>query len=296
MTRPVLIIANPVSGGGRGGRLAERLAAELTRVGLRPQTRLTALDHTGRQIAAEVEPGTLRCITVVGGDGSVHDVINGLRDHSPPLALLPAGTANVWAREARIPRDPAAVAEIIAAGRTVEAALGVANGAKFFLFVGAGLDARIVERVEAVRRKKGHLGGMSQWIVPGWSEFMQRPLADLTVTANGQEIRGVTHALVTRVRSYAGAMSMPHGIDIGDGILHVMAFTSRSKLGLIRLGALARLGKLRPGRGVTHLSTLGPVRIESAGGEEPYHIDGDHGGELPLEITLSDERIRLVVP
>ena len=152
-----------------------------------------------------------------------------------------------------------------------------------------------MRRVEEVRRRRGHLGGMAQWVVPGWSEFIMRPLADLTVTAQGQSIDGVAHVLVTRVRSYAGSMSMPAGIDIGDGTLHVLTFPRRSKLALIGMGLRAVAGRLRTRRGVHHITTRGPVRIEGVGGE-PFHIDGDHAGELPVDVVLTEERVRLVVP
>jgi diacylglycerol kinase family enzyme len=296
MTRPVLIIANPVSGGGRGGRLAHRLARALAEHGLQAEIRPTTVDCTGRTLAARTDTSEFRTIAVVGGDGSLRDVVSGLRDLAMPVALLPAGTANVWAHEARIPRSPERVAGLVNASHTIPVELGEANGKVFLLFVGAGIDARIVRRVEERRRRLGHKGGMAQWIAPGWAEFICRPLADLAVTVEGQRLEGLAQILVTRIRSYAGMMSMPAGIDIADGKLHVLAFGRRRKPLLAIPAWRAVRGRLRAGRDVTHVVTDGPIRIESTAQAEPYHVDGDHAGDLPVDIALSGRRVLLVVP
>ena len=296
MTQPVLIIANPVSGGGRGAAKAEQLAQAFEALGASAETRLTTLERNGRAIARELEPGAYEAIVAVGGDGSLHDVLAGLRDLATPVGLLPAGTANVWASESGIPSRPDEVASMVLGGRTVSAALADASGEPFFLFVGAGIDARIVRRVEEVRRRRDHRGGMTQWFWPAFREFVPRPLADLTVTVDGETLTGLAQVLITRVRSYAGMMSMPDGIDISDGALHVLAFERRWKPILLGTGVRAALLGLRAGRGLVHRVTQGPVRLESAAGEEPYHCDGDHHGQLPVEVTLTGREARLLVP
>ena len=181
-------------------------------------------------------------------------------------------------------------------GRTIEAARGHVNGERFFLFVGAGIDARIVRRVEADRKRRDHLGGMAQWLLPTWREFARRPLADLAVTVEGQRLEGLAQVLVTRTRSYAGLMRMPQGIDMEDGALHVLAFPRKAKPLLLATALRAMTGRMRQGKELTHLVTRGPIRIESAGGEEPFHCDGDHGGELPVDVALVGDSVRLLVP
>ena len=296
MTRPVLIIANPVSGGGKGEELANQLALELERRGTPTTTQLTSLERSGRAIGRDVEPGEFSAIVVVGGDGSMHDVLAELGDPAAPVGLLPAGTANVLAAEVGISRRPANVADVVLAGRTIEAARPTVNGEPFFLFVGAGIDARIVRRVEGRRKRKGHLGGMSQWVVPAWAEFGQRPLADLSVSVDGRLLEGLAQVLVTRVRSYAGMMRMPAGIDIQDGALHVLSFPRKAKPRYLATAGRAVLGRMKPGAEVSHIVTRGPVRIESHAGEEPFHCDGSDAGTLPAEITLVGDTVRLLVP
>lgn len=296
MPRKVFIIANPVAGGGRGRGLAERLERALRAEGLAVETRLTTREHNGQALAQEIAPGECDTLAVVGGDGSVHDVLGGLRDLSTPIALLPAGTANVWARQARLPWRPEGTARLIRAGRTVRARLFTGNGERFFLFAGAGIDARIVDRVEGKRARRGHQGGMLRWFVPGYREFFGRPLAELSVTAEGQRLDGLAEVLVTRVRGYAAFLRLAPGIDIADDLLHVIAIPRQSKVALLALAAEMVVDSLRAGRhGITVLATDGPVRIE-ARGSEPFHLDGNPGGQLPLEIEPTALHALLVIP
>ena len=137
---------------------------------------------------------------------------------------------------------------------------------------------------------------MSQWVVPGWHEFFRRPVANLTVEADGRALEGLGLVLVTRVRSYAGGMKMPKTIDIRDGALHVLGFPGTSKLRFLASAVRATMGAMTEGRDYQHIATEGEVRISSAGVEEAYHLDGSHAGELPLVIRPTGLDARLVVP
>jgi diacylglycerol kinase family enzyme len=167
---------------------------------------------------------------------------------------------------------------LIRAGKTVRARLFAANGQRFFLFAGAGVDARIVQRVERERERHGYRGGMRRWFIPSWHEFVLRP-----------------EVLVTRVRSYAVRMSLPSGIDIGDDRLHVLAFPRRAKLALLATAAQSFYSRLRSGRDAVHIRTEGPVLIEGDP-REPFHLDGTQAGHLPVDIRDCGVHARLVIP
>jgi len=295
MSARFLIIANPVSGAGRGERLTAAMAASLEQRGCEVEVRLTTRERNGRAIARDVQAGEQDAVVVVGGDGSVNDVLNGLPEEPVPIAVLPAGTANVWAREAGLPRDTERLADVLQAGHVVRSVLWRANGEAFFLFVGAGLDARIVEEVERRRKAAGGKGGMRQWVLPAMRVFFGRPHAELTMEVEGRSHTGLSQVLVTRIRRYAGALQLPEGIDITDDRLHVLGFPQRTKLGYLPLGLRALTGRLRSDRDVIHVTTDQPVRIRSEAAE-PFHRDGDHAGRTPVELTLDRRVIELVVP
>ncbi len=291
----VTIIANPVSGGGRGAARARALADALTAIGLQPELVETTPDRDGTAAAKALPPDAeRRAVAVVGGDGSVADVLNGLAPDSPPVAVLPSGTANVWAQAAALPRDAGGCAAAIAASHTIETRLARCGERLFFLFAGAGVDARIVERVEVRRARRGGKGGMRQWLWPTLCELWGRPQADLAATVDGRRIEGLGQVLVTRVGHYANGIRLPAGIDPRDDCLHIVAIPRCGPLRYLSLGAAGRTGRLRPSRHLIHLRTDGPVTIDSPV-PEPAHLDGDGGFHTPLHIALTDRRVRLVV-
>jgi diacylglycerol kinase family enzyme len=207
--------------------------------------------------------------------------------------MLPMGTANVLACEFRLPWKVGAVAELIAAGNTRSHATGTANGRRFVLFVGAGLDGRMVERVEQVR--DGTLGKL-KWIAPVLSVARQLPRHELDIELeDGTTRTGLSEVIVTRVRNYGGVFHLPRGIDAASDRLHVLCFRQRSRLAWLRAAAAAAF--LSGLRAPTHceLLTTRALRIRAAD-PTPYQLDGDFAGATPIDIRLEAEPTRLVVP
>jgi diacylglycerol kinase family enzyme len=99
-------------------------------------------------------------VITLGGDGTVNEAVNGLLTHGPSpdlpaLAVLPAGSANVFARSLGLPNDPIGSAKVILgalrAGRHRDVGLGLADRRYFTFSGGVGLDAEVVREVEALR-------------------------------------------------------------------------------------------------------------------------------------------------
>jgi len=292
--RRVQIIANPIAGGGRARRRAPELAAALERLGIAADLFFTAAPGEARERAAAIGAVDCDAVVAVGGDGTLNEVLNGLRDPTLPLTVLPLGTANVLATELGIPRRPEALARVVARGRTIGAAIGLAGARRFLLFTGAGLDGAMVEQLEKVR--KGRLG-KARWIKPVLQVAVRWPRHELAVeTDSGRRIEGASEVLVTRVRCYGGVMSMPGGMRIDDGALHVLCFRQRTRTAYVMAALRAWLGRLRPGRDVEVLSARA-LRIDSTAAEpSPYQVDGDLGGQTPVEVALAAETARILAP
>jgi diacylglycerol kinase family enzyme len=292
MLRRVHIIANPIAGGGRAARRAPELVRCLAQRGIDAELSFTAAAGDAQRLAAGCSPGRQDAVLVVGGDGTLNAVLNGLPDPSLPLGVLPMGTANVLACELRLPRDPDRLAALVADGHTTRAAIGRANGRRFLLFVGAGLDGAMVERVEQVRR--GTLGKW-RWFAPVLHVVWRWPLQSLWVeTDAGTRLDGVSEVLVTRVANYGGVMRMPVDLRIGESSFAVLCFRQRTRLGYLLAALRASFGRLRPGIDVEVLLARA-VRI-GASEPAPFQIDGDFGGRTPLDISLDETEARLVTP
>lgn len=286
----VLILANPIAGGGRSKRLAPQLADALRARGVDAQVHLTQrAGDAGARARATAGEG-FDALIAVGGDGTLNEVLNGMPDPSVPLGVLPVGTANVLACELRIPKDPVRLAELIASRHTREHAIGVANGRRFLLFCGAGLDAAIVE--EVARTRTGTLGKW-KWLPSIFRIVVRWPLPRLRATfADGSSIDNLSSVLVTRVRNYGGVAQLPKGIDPASPQLFVLCFSARSRIVWAWLGLRAALGLLSPCRWLT-MRAASEVQIE---GTAPMQIDGDFAGSTSAKVTLHAARANLFAP
>src|SRR5690606_33094853 len=195
-------------------------------------------------------------------------------------AVLPVGTANVLAAAYRLPPSPELLAERIAAGNTIEHAIGLAGDRRFLLFCGAGHDGAAVERLE---RSGTRLCGKKKWVLPILATICRwAPYRLTAIFPDGERLTDLATVLVTRVRNYGGSFALTPGIDPGDGRLHVLCFRARSRWSWIGLGLRAFASRLQPCRHLVVRATTA-VRIE---GVAPYHLDGDHAGSTPIDVRL----------
>lgn len=288
----IQIIANPIAGGGRGEQGASLIVAELHQRGIDTELLLTQARGDAEEQAASLDPAKWDGVLVVGGDGSLNEVLNGLQDPSMPIAQLPMGTANVLACELRLPRQPAQVAKMIAGQRLRRSAIGLANGRRFLLFFGAGIDASIVHRLEASRR--GPLGKL-RWTGPILHTAWHWPRPKLQVEfEDGRVIADCSQVLVTKVRNYGGIMRMPAGIEMDTGPFHVLCLQQQSRIAYGAIALRALLGRLRPDKDLScHRARA--LRICSDA-PSPCQVDGDGGGFTPQEIRMESATAQLFVP
>lgn len=288
--RRLLLISNPIAGGGKGRVAAKHLAAALQARGITTEVYFTtaAGDAGARAARAAGEPWD--GLVAIGGDGTVNEVLNGMPDPGRALGVMPLGTANVLAKELGLPHRPTDAAAMLAAGHRRAVAIGRCNGRRFLLFVGVGVDGAVVRRLSEVRT--GTLG-KHKWIGPILYTVRHWPRYSLRASfADGSRLAGLSSVLVTRVRNYGGVLQLTAGIDVGDGQLHVLCFRSRGRLAWLWQGLRGICRRMRPGPQL-EVRTTNAVQID---GEAAFQIDGDYGGLSPAVIDLLPVRASLFVP
>ena len=153
------VIVNPASGSGRSLR-GWRVLAEALRVeGVGFEDAVTREPGHGEALAAAAVRSGVRRLLAVGGDGTLHETLNGALDASGPeggrelvLGVAPLGTGNDWARGRGIPREPLALARLVARAAAVPCDVGridftasVPARHRYFMNVaGAGIDAHVL--------------------------------------------------------------------------------------------------------------------------------------------------------
>ena len=115
------------------------------------------------RLGEEARADSLDLVVVLGGDGTVNEVVNGLlrrgpADETPALAVVPGGGTNVFARALGLPRDPVeatgALLDALRDRRRRSIGLGMAGPRWFTFNAGMGWDAEVVERVDARRQNR----------------------------------------------------------------------------------------------------------------------------------------------
>ena len=104
--KSVLVIINPVSPNLPSRRHLREASAWLKAQDWHADWAFTRWAGEATQIAARAASEGRNLVVVCGGDGTISEAINGLAGSQTPLAVIPAGTANVWAKEVGLPRRP----------------------------------------------------------------------------------------------------------------------------------------------------------------------------------------------
>ncbi len=285
----IIVSVNPNSGSRDRRALVDELCDELVSLQYTPIV-LTDVSKVITETKRLRESGDLRLVVAAGGDGTVSLLANELPP-GIPFAILPLGTENLLAKYLGLNANPKAIANLIDAGKTVRLDAGRANGKLFLVMASCGFDADVVSRLHSNR--KGHIRH-SSYI---------RPIVDAIVSYRYPKIRFWLDdesksfpgrwAFIFNVPRYAMNLPIVDDADSMDGELDLCTFRGGNLLrGLLYLAAV--LARQHRRWNESKIKRFKRLRIES---DEPvpYQLDGDPGGELPLEIEVQPKFLRVVV-
>jgi len=305
--KDALLIYNPTSGRRRSRRFAEveQAARILKEAGIATELAPTTARDSATKIARQAVEQKRGMVIVCGGDGTINEVVNGLVGSQVPMALLPAGTANILAKELGIPWDIPRAARLIASATVRRIALGLATplngnhsdqiprGGRYFLCVaGAGPDGAIVNGVHEGLKK--HTGVIAYW-AEGLRQFFNYGFPAMRVHSDGKE-RSATIIVVGRTANYGGPFKITTGASLFDDSFELLTNSKSSRLAyLVCLPALW-LGKLRGVEGIEAWKATDVV-CELAGTAPVFaQVDGEPIGSVPLSFRIVPDALSLVTP
>ncbi len=141
--RKLLIVANPIAGGGKGASLAEKAQRYFGQRGADATLRFTGQRGDATLFARQAVTDGFQVVVVVGGDGTINEAGQGLLRSPAAMGILPCGSGNGLARTLGIPTTVEAACDLILDGKPVAIDVGQANERYFFLVLGVGFDARV---------------------------------------------------------------------------------------------------------------------------------------------------------
>jgi YegS/Rv2252/BmrU family lipid kinase len=232
-------------------------------------------------------------VVVWGGDGMVQQVADALAGSDVPLAIVPAGTANLLASNLGIPTDIAACVKLALNGNRRRLDLGTVNGEHFAVMAGVGFDARMIRDADA--GLKDRLGRLA-YIWTG-AKNLKAPRAAARIKVDGQKwFKGkVACVLVGNVGSLFGGVTVFEDARPDDGRLEVGVVTAKSAMQWMR--ALARTAVRSPERSPFVHLTAGKRITLRLDRPMPYELDGgDRPVRRRLRIEVAPGAVTFCVP
>jgi YegS/Rv2252/BmrU family lipid kinase len=240
----------------------------------------------------------------VGGDGTLNEVVNGLAGSETALAIIPAGTANVYAADVGIPiwgpLRPNAVriaAEIIHTGQRRKIDLGqiqLPDGRQryFFMWCGIGLDAAISKEVHSEDTRRL---GAAAWVIAGVMVALNFMGTRGNVIVDSQKKRRrVLWAVISNGQLYGRLWRISPRAKMDDGMLDLTVFEGHGVPSTVRhlagltLGQYARDPTVHSYRGYSFsIDTRRPL---------PVHVDAEPVGTTPVKIQVVPAALYVVLP
>jgi diacylglycerol kinase family enzyme len=289
-TRRMLIVVNPYA-----TTVSDRLK-NLVVYALRGRYEVDAIDTAARDHATELAREAARegydVVVAFGGDGTVNEAANGLAGSNTPLSCLPGGRANVYCRMLGIPTDVVDATEhlLLMADdwHPQRVDIGRVDDRRFLFSAGVGLDASVVEQVDAHPQLKARFG---EWYYT-WTSvrtFARRYLVHpprLEAELGGKTVAGVT-AIIQNATPYTYFGERP--VEMGEGsTLHsgdlaglVLDRARPIDVPTIIARSLSNHFKVSHHRHVHPFSGVQGLRVRSLDERPlPLQVDGDYIGEV----------------
>jgi diacylglycerol kinase (ATP) len=255
-----------------------------------------------------------------GGDGTIHDVIQGLAGTPVALAILPFGTANALAHDLKIPLRPSAAAQVAADGKSnlrriplgrieYEDFHGKSSARYFTVAAGIGVDAHLFYKLTAELKNRS---GMAAYYLKAWQLWATHRMRPFEVEySNGSGLRQsalLTELLAVRIRFFGNILrELVPGASLDCEDLRAVMCRTESRNAYLQYVAGALLGRQWNIDGVDLISCSEvvcqlPEKSRRDGGEVHkddrvyVEADGELLGRLPARMTVVPDALSLVVP
>jgi YegS/Rv2252/BmrU family lipid kinase len=232
-------------------------------------------------------------IFVWGGDGMVQRCVDVVSGTGSALAIIPAGTANLFATNVGIPRDIERAVQIGLHGRRRRFDVGVVNGERFVVMAGAGFDARMINAADGALKDRA---GKLAYVLTG-ARSLNGPRVRAVIEVDGKKwFRGKTSCvLVGNVGRIAGGVQVFEHARPDDGELDLGVVTAR---GVVQwAGVVARLVAGRAARSRFVQLTRGKKINVKFDRPLLYELDGGaRGTSKKLKIRVEPAAIEICVP
>lgn len=260
------------------------------------------------ELAKEAVKDGFRRLLVIGGDGAIHEVLNGLYSQNEVnpaeviLGLIPVGSGNDWSRLHEIPHEYGAAADLIASADTHTRVQDVArvhtmmDGKPYCRYMvnigGLGFDSEVCHRFD-LAKERGHAGDR-QYLKSLLSGFISYKSLKFRVAVDGEEFyRGTAFSVALGIGRYCGGgmMQTPDAVP-DDGLIDVTVVGELSKWKFLAKVPSLFKGDIYRHKEVHH--TRGRQIDISAAPYSYMEVDGEPVGITPVRIEIVPAGVQVV--
>ncbi len=219
------VIINPAAGRGKAGEQEQRILSLLKkRVGEFDVYRTEYPGH-GKEIARNIR-NEYSVIIAVGGDGTMHEIVNGMMGGSAALAAIPSGSGNDFTKMLNLPKDLENIIKIISEDRRKKIDIGQTGEVYFPNGLGIGFDAWVVRESKKIKKLRGFL----IYLYAVLKTVFSYKNASILFSANGVvEKRDIFLIAVGNGKAMGGGFFLTPDAEIDDGKFDVCIIRSLNR-------------------------------------------------------------------
>jgi YegS/Rv2252/BmrU family lipid kinase len=308
----VALIYNPASGQRwwrRKGDI-EQIVKVLNEAGMETETLKTVGPKSAANLAAEAAARGFDTVLACGGDGTVHEALQGLVGTDVALGVVPLGTANALAANLGLSSSPLKAARGLLTARPVRISVGRIRYRKpsgeersryFTVAAGVGPDALFLSRLDAgLKRRFGYLLYLVEaariWATHSF------PFFEAVFEVPGSEsprVVEISQLLAVRIRDFGGVLhKLAPGASLCNNGLRLVAFKTRSRFAYSRFLLAVMFGRQTFNRRIELLDAVSVECRLCCGNTGAIYAeaDGELLGALPVRIEIVPEAINLLIP
>lgn len=234
-------------------------------------------------------------IVVAGGDGTLHEAINGMAEKRarPPLGIIPAGTTNDFARALKLPlRDPIRATRAIVEGQKVAVDIGKINDRYFINIAGGGA---LTDLTYEVPIKMKTMIGQLAYYIKGIEKLPSIRPSRVRIEADGMTIdEDIMLFLIANSNSIGGLEKVAPNADWTDGKFDCIVLRKSSLPDFLRIARHVIKGDHIHDPAVVYFQTK---RLKATSSEKVLlNMDGEFGGQLPLEFSVLPKHLEVIMP
>lgn len=295
-TRRCAVIYNPTK---VSDQFRQLVATRLERDGWADTLWLeTSADDPGRGMTREAVDARVHLVIGAGGDGTVRVVADGLAGSGIPMGLVPAGTANLLARNLDLPLAEGAAIEVAFAGHTrtidlIKLTVDDRPPEHFAVIAGIGVDAMMMDETDPDLKDK--IGSAAYFVAAG--KALGRTPIRLTVQLDqhGPVKRRAMICAIANVGKLAGNITLIPEAVPDDGLLNLYVASPHRLRDWVKLGL--RLITRRPQKDDQVDQQSGKVVRVKIHGKDSYQLDGDVIGEgISLTAEVQPDALTICTP